>query len=60
MRTEVAKILRFYGFATTEAVGGPLGDIVGTRSQMQPVARTPGHKLTKIIYYSKVFPDYSI
>lgn len=49
MRSEVAKILRFYGFQATEAVGGPLGEIAGTESPTQPVTRTPPHKLTKII-----------
>lgn len=49
MRSEVAKILRFYGFQATEAVGGLLGKITGTESQTQPVTRTPVHKLTKII-----------
>jgi hypothetical protein len=49
MRSEVAKILRFYGFPTTEAVGGVLGETKRTESPTQPVGRAPIHKLTKII-----------
>jgi len=63
MRSEVAKILRFYGFPATEALGGQLGEIAGTESPAQPVTRTPPHKLTKIIelhdppIYVKILAD---
>jgi hypothetical protein len=49
MRSEVAKILRFYGFQAVEAVGGPIGGIAETEDRTQPVRRPPVHKPTKII-----------
>jgi len=66
MKREVAKILRFYGFQTTEAMGGAAKKIPETESQTQPVRRTPSHKLTKDIEihdpptYVKILADIPI
>lgn len=49
IKSEVAKILRFYGFSTSEAIGGPAGKIGATESQTQPVRSKSSHKLVKSI-----------
>jgi hypothetical protein len=49
MRSEVARILRFYGFESTETLGGTIREKIETDDRTQPVRKHKPHKPTKII-----------